>query len=181
MRGVPYILTFLITLLVVGSCDTQSSEEKPIAKSLVNEPDQVMTNSEIFLMNDSRRAAAVKSDLLKPYTRIDTTLLYVVEVRFFDSVGVQTSTLTADSGRVCRQTNMMSVAGHVRAHTNDNRRLVADSLRWDAKNDRVVTEGYVEIYRGDDKLTGYGLETDQRFGKVLIKRNPKGSFNEPGE
>ena len=172
---------FRASALVIGGCGTQSNEEKPIAKSLVNEPDQVMTNSEIFLMNGSRRAAAVKSDLLKAYTRIDTTLLYVVEVRFFDSAGVQTSLLTADSGRVSRQTNMMSVAGHVKAHTNDNRRLVSDSLRWDAKNDRVVTEGYVEIYRGEDKLTGYGLETDQRFGKVLIKRNLKGSFSEPGE
>ena len=173
----------LIGLVMLGlnGCGEQPDNNKPVAKNAVSEPDQVMTNSEIYLTNNGWRAAIIKSTLLKAYTRIDTTLLYGVEVRFFDSAGVQTSTLTADSGRVSQRTNIMSVTGHVKANTKDNRRLVSDSLRWDAKNDKVVTEGHVEVYRENGWLSGEGLETDQRFSKVLIKRNLKGSFNEPNQ
>jgi len=168
-----------MVLLGMSSCGGQPGDDQPAVKSETNEPDQVMTNSEIYLTNNGWRAAIIKSNLLKAYTRVDTTLLYGVEVKFFDSAGVQTSTLTADSGKVSQRTNIMSVTGHVKANTRDNRRLVSDSLRWDAKNDKVVTEGHVEVYREDGWLSGEGLETDQRLNKVLIKRNLKGSFNEP--
>ncbi len=170
----------LLVLVIVGlSGCGEEPDSKPAVKSTTGEPDQVMTNAEIFLTNNGLRVAKIKSNLLKAYTRIDTTLLYGVEVRFFDSSGVQTSTLTADSGRMSQRTNIMSVAGHVRANTMDNRRLVSDSLRWDARNDKVVTEGHVEVYREGGSLSGEGLETDQRLSKVLIKRNLKGTFNEP--
>lgn len=177
MRLVAAISWFLLSTAVIG-CNTESDESAPASRSGINQPDRIMTNSEIFLTNEGRRKATIKSDLLKAYTRIDTTLLYVVEVRFYDSTGVQTSTLTADSGRVSQRTNMMSVAGHVRAWTSDDKRLVTDSLRWDANKDKVVTEGFVEVFRGTDKISGNGLETDQRLEKVVIKRNPRGSFDE---
>jgi LPS export ABC transporter protein LptC len=175
------ILLLGLVMLGLSGCGEEPDNNKPVVKRAVGEPDQVMTNSEIYLTNNGWRAATIKSNLLKAYTRIDTTLIYGVEVRFFDSAGVQTSTLTADSGRVSQRTNVMSVTGHVRANTKDNRRLVSDSLRWDAKNDKVVTEGHVEVYRESGWLSGEGLETDQRLSKVLIKRNLKGSFNESNQ
>lgn len=138
-----------------------------------------MTNSEIYLTSGGRRKATIKSDTLMTYARIDTTLLYNVEVLFFDSSGTHTSTLTADSSRVSQRASTMSVFGHVKAWTKDNRRLVADSLRWNAKTERIETEGYVEIYRGEDMISGFGLETDQRLEHTTIKRQPRGSFNEP--
>jgi LPS export ABC transporter protein LptC len=173
----------LVSLMMLGlcSCGEQPDNDKPVVKNALGEPDQVMANSEIYLTNNGWRAAIVKSNLLKAYTHIDTTLIYGVEARFFDSAGVQTSTLTADSGKISQHTNIMSVAGHVKANTKDNRRLVSDSLRWDAKNDKVVTEGHVEVYRENGWLSGEGLETDQRLSKVLIKRNLKGSFNESNQ
>lgn len=178
--------TFSITVLglllfIAGGCAQEPAHEPPAVQSDAREPDQVMANSEIRLMNDGRRAAAIRSKLLKAYTRVDTTLLYDVEVRFFDSTGVHTSTLTADSGRVCQKTNQMSVMGNVKANTTDNRKLIADSLRWDAKKDLVVTEGHVKVSREDGWMSGESLETDQRLNKVLIKRNLKGSFSEPKE
>lgn len=178
-----YLKVLLISLGLLGlsGCGERPESDKPVVKSGISEPDHVMTNSEIFLTNNGWRAATIKSSLLKAYTRIDTTLLYDVEVQFFDSAGVETSTLTADSGKVSQRTNIMSVTGHVVANTKDNRRLVSDSLRWDAKNDKVVTEGQVKVYRDNGWLSGEGLETDQRLSKVLIKRNLKGSFDEPSQ
>jgi LPS export ABC transporter protein LptC len=174
-----YITVLAFALCFIAGCSSQSDNDVPAEKSTVGQPDQVMTNSEIYLTRYGRRSATIKSNTLKVYQRIDTTLLYGVEARFFDSSGVQTSTLTADSGWVSQKRNTMSVAGHVKAHTSDNRRLVTDSLRWNANDDKVETEGYVEVYKNNDKITGNGLETDQRLEKVVIKKNLKGSFSEP--
>lgn len=167
----------LIVLLL--SCGADSTETPPDKSTIIEAPDQVMTNSEIYLTSDGRRKATIKSDTLMTYARIDTTLLYQVEVLFFDSSGTHTSTLTADSSRVSQRANTMSVFGNVKAWTRDNRRLVADSLRWNARTERIETEGYVEIYRGEDMISGYGLETDQRLQHTTIKRQPKGTFSEP--
>jgi LPS export ABC transporter protein LptC len=175
-------LTCTAAVLLIGiawGCSSQQTDSAPAEKGGIDQPDRVMTNSEIFLTNDGKRKATIKSDLLKAYTRVDTTLLYGVEIRFYDSTGTQVSTLTSDSARVSQRTNRMSVTGHVKAWSNDDKRLFTDSLRWDANKDKIVTEGFVEFYRGADKMSGFGLETDQRLHNVVIKRNLQGSFSEP--
>lgn len=138
-----------------------------------------MTDAEIYLTRNGVRKGTIKSEKLKAYTRYDSTLLYDVEVLFFDEQGKHTSTLIADSAIVRQNSNLMSAFGDVEAWTEDNRKLIADSLRWDANKDLIVTEGYVEVYRGGDVLTGYGLEADQRLKSTVIKRNLKGTFSEP--
>lgn len=166
-------------LISLASCGSDSTEIAPGKQTVSNAPDQVMTNSEIYLTSEGRRKATIKSDTLMTFARIDTTLLYHVEVLFFDSLGTHSSTLTADSSRVSQRANTMSVFGHVKAWTKNDRRLLADSLRWNAKTERIETEGYVEIYRGADMISGYGLETDQRLEHSIIKRQPRGTFSEP--
>ncbi len=172
-------LIYACVAATIISCGADTTETPPAKTTVSDAPDQVMTNSEIYLTSGGKRKATIKSDTLMTYARIDTTLLYKVEVLFFDSSGNHTSTLTADSSRVSQRASTMSVFGHVKAWTEDNRRLVADSLRWNAKTERIETEGYVEIYRGGDMISGFGLETDQRLEHTTIKRQPKGSFNEP--
>ncbi len=169
----------IIAAIIWQGCSDNTSETVPAKSPPSNLPDQIMTDSEIYLTSAGIRKGTIKSESLKVYSRIDTTLLYQVEMLFFDSLGNHTSTLLADSARVSQRSNTVSAMGHVKAWRNDNRRIVADSLRWDAKTEKIVTEGYVEIYRNDDVLTGYGLETDQRLEQTVIKRNPRGTFSEP--
>ncbi len=172
-------VTIIVSVVVIVSCGADSTETPQDKTTVIDAPDQIMTNSEIYLTSGGKRKATIKSDTLMTYARIDTTLLYKVEVLFFDSSGTHTSTLTADSSRVSQRASTMSVFGNVKAWTQDNRRLVADSLRWNAKTELIETEGYVEIYRGEDMISGYGLETDQRLEHTTIKRQPKGTFSEP--
>ncbi len=166
--------------MLLLSCDagTEDSSPEPERTKLI-EPDQVMTHAEIYLTREGIRKGTIKSAELKSFTRYDSTLLYDVEVLFFDDQGKHTSTLVADSAVVRQNSNLMSAFGHVKAWTQDKRKLIADSLRWDANRDLIVTEGYVEVYRGEDILSGYGLESDQRLRSTVIKRGLKGSFTEP--
>ena len=168
---------FSATLLI--SCGADTTETPPAKTGVSSGPDQIMTNAEIYLTSDGHRKATIKSDTLLTYARVDSTLLYKVHVLLFDSLGVQSSTVTSDSAHVNQRSNTMAVFGHVKAWTNDNRRLIADSLRWNAGTERIETEGYVEIYRGESMVSGYGLAADQRLEHTVIKRNPRGSFDEP--
>jgi LPS export ABC transporter protein LptC len=171
-----------VTLIFLAACESETKNTPPdTQKSNVIEPDQVMTDAEIYLTRDGVRKGTIKSKELKEFTRYDSTLLYDVTVLFFDEKGQHTSTLTADSAVVRQNANLMSAFGNVKAWTEDKRKLVADSLRWDANRDLIVTDGYVEVYRGNDTLTGYGLEADQRLKSTVIKRNLKGSFSQPEE
>lgn len=176
------VLTALVIgllALIIAACGDLNTEKPPAQLPSVGLPDQVMTNAEIYLTADGFRKATIKSESLKVYSRVDTTLMYVVKVMFFDTTGEHTSTLTSDSAWVSQRANRMTVIGHVVGSTTNNRKILADSLRWDARSEQIVTEGYVEIYRGEDILKGEGLETDQRLEQVIIKRNPRGTFNEP--
>ncbi len=168
-----------LVALIIAACGEMDSERPPAQIPSAGAPDQVMTNAEIYLTADGFRKATIKSESLKVYSRVDTTLMYVVKVMFFDTTGQHTSTLTSDSAWVSQRANRMTAVGHVIGTTTNNRKILADSLRWDARSERIVTEGYVEIYRGEDILKGEGLETDQRLEQVIIKRNPRGTFNEP--
>ncbi len=181
MRRFLYALSAVVIVAIGYGCGDDSPQTLPAKAPATNLPDQIMTDSEIYLTSDGIRKGTIKSESLKVYSRIDTTLLYKVEMMFFDTLGNHTSTLLADSAWVSQRANTVTAIGHVRAWRNDNRRIVADSLRWDAKTEKIVTEGYVEIYRGDDVLTGYGLETDQRLEQTIIKRNPRGTFSEPAD
>lgn len=172
-------LAIAVVVAISISCGSDNTDTPAVKTTVNGGPDQVMTNSEIYLTSGGRRKATIKSDTLLSYARIDTTLLYNVHVLLFDSTGAHSSTVTSDSARVSQHANTMSVFGHVKAWTNDKRRLVADSLRWNAKTEKIETEGYVEIYRGEDMISGFGLEADQRLEQTVIKRQPKGTFNEP--
>lgn len=172
-------IVFVCSLgMLLASCGSET-ENAPAREGVIGGPDQIMTDAEIYLTSAGKRKATIKADTLMFYSRVDTTLLYNVHVMLFDTAGVHTSTVTSDSSAVSQRANTMAVFGHVKAWTNDDRRLIADSLRWNAKTEKIETEGYVEIYRGTDMISGYGLESDQRLQHTIIKRNPKGSFGEP--
>lgn len=173
------LLASLFVSALLLSCSTDTTETPPAKGGVSSGPDQVMTNAEIYLTSDGHRKATIKSDTLLTYTRVDSTLLYNVHVLLFDSLGNQSSTVTSDSAHVNQHSNTMAVFGHVKAWTNSNRRLVADSLRWNARTEKIETEGFVEIYRGESMVSGYGLEADQRLERTVIKRNPRGTFDEP--
>lgn len=169
----------LATLLLLAGCGGSDGPEATTDVGDLAMPDQIVTNSETYLTESGRRTGVIRSDTAKTYESRDTTLLYGVEVDFFDSSGAHILTLESDSGRVTRKATIFDATGNVRAWTDDGRRLSTDSLRWDAATGMVTTEGYVEAYRDGVELSGWGLETDQHLESIIIKRDSRGSFSEP--
>ena len=178
MKVLTVIIVWGLALLFCACSDSEQSDVANEAEVQVL-PDQVIINSETYLTESGRRTSVIISDTATIYQLKDTTLLYGVELNFYDSNGVSILTLRADSGRVTKKSTVFEAIGDVRVRTDDDKRLKTDSLRWDATTGKVTTEGYVEAYRGEDKISGWGLETDRNLENVIIKRNSKGSFAQP--
>jgi len=173
------VIGLLVLLVSCGDIDPKG-EVKVEIEPILNQPDQIMTNSEIYITNGGKRQGVIKSETLKVYSKLDTTLMYNVEALFFDSVGDQISTVLSDSGIITQQNKHIELIGHVDVQTVSGKRLLTDSLRWNSKTEMIATEGYVEAFRGEDKLSGWGMESDQRLENIRIKRNIKGAFDDPG-
>jgi len=98
-----------------------------------------------------------------------------VKVDFYDVNGAYSSTLTSDEGLVRQKIKEFSVWGDVVVE-NDTARLDTQSLRWDPISRLITTDDYVKFRRGQDIITGYGMEADNRLENVKILRNVKGEF-----
>lgn len=173
------IAILLLVGLVAWGCGNSGEPEETSQTTQLQIPDQILTNSETYLTSGGRRTGVIKSDTLKVYQAKDTTLLYGLQVDFYDTVGAHILTLTSDSGLVTKHQTALEAMGNVVARSDNGRRLETDSLRWDASTGKVTTEGYVEAYRGDDKISGWGLETNQNLDNIIIKRDARGSFAQP--
>jgi len=181
MKALIYISVTIILVILIAGCGNETvdnSSPTPLEQRL---PDQVMTDSEIYLLRQGKRNGVIRSSLMKVYEKLDTVLLYQLEVKFYDSSGVHISTLTADSGVVTNKSSRMAVTGNVFAWTMDDKHLQTDSLRWDSESGMVATDGYVKIRRGDDRISGWGLQTDQRLENMVIKRDIEGDFIDPSD
>lgn len=174
------ILVLLATALWPAGCSPEPQERSSNEPERLEIPDQIISDSETWLTRGNRRTGVIRAETLKVYSSRDTTLLYDVEVDFFDTTGVLTSSLTADSGQVTGRSTRFSVFGDVEGESKSGKRLLTDSLRWNSNSDMVETEGFVRFIRGiDDTLSGWGLEADARLEDVRIKRNISGSFRQP--
>jgi LPS export ABC transporter protein LptC len=164
--------------IMVAACTGSETENRtpPILDSEL--PDQTTRKSQTYLTKHGRRTALIRSESLKVFNSKDVTLLYDLDVEFFDSSGAHVSSLIADSGRVLRQKTVFEARGDVVAWTEDGKKLETDSLWWHSEKERVVTDGFVRAYRTSDTLEGWGLETDRHLRNMII-RNVKGSFSEP--
>lgn len=107
----------------------------------------------------------------------DSTLATNVKVDFYDENGDYRSTLTSDEGLVRQKRQELIVWGSV-VVASDSSRLLTESLRWDPGRKLIVTDDYVELHRGNDVITGYGMEADNRLEDVRILRDVRGKISD---
>jgi LPS export ABC transporter protein LptC len=172
------IIAMILFALATCSRETQPESDDEVLQDTTYSriPDQILTHSDILLSNHGIREALVHSEYLEKYLRIDSTLLVNIDATFYDSLGNLSSTLTADSGIVREKTRELKSWGDVVVKSHNGVTLEADSLYWNEKENRIVTESYVRLTQNGSVQTGYGLESDSRLTNFKIKRRVKASF-----
>ena len=106
-------------------------------------------------------------------------------IEFYDDFGALQSTLVSKKGKYSQLTGDMLAYGDVVVTTVDGDRLETDSLRYFNELDKIVSDCFVRLKRGNDLITGVGLECDHNLSSVDIKKDFEatiiGDDKDPGE
>lgn len=162
-------ILFLIVLM--QAC---SPVDSLTSKNRERIPDQVIHGFTVTELKSGIKEWELISEKADIYQKKNTTELFEPRMKFYNNEGEVTSTMTADEGTVNNKTNDVSMRGNVIVFSEEKKTtLTTDSLRWDSKKEKVLSDDFVR--QEDEKMivTGYGLEVDSSLGKIIIKRDVK--------
>jgi LPS export ABC transporter protein LptC len=168
------LIAVIVTGLILGGCDGEVSEE--IAGHPSELPDEVITK---FVTEESDnglvrwRLSAPRADRFNAKKQF---MLDKPTIEFFDKLGNRQSTLTSDAGEFFEGSQYMLAYGNVVVVTVEGDVLETDSLRYLVEEDRIVNDCFNKLTRGNDVVTGYGLDCDHNLSSVDIKRDVEARF-----
>ena len=90
------------------------------------------------------------------------------KVVFFDSQMQQKSLLTADYGIRYEHEQKMEARKNVVVVNEKGEQLNTEHLVWDERTEKLLSDEFVKITRGDEIIYGTGFEANQDFTKYKI-------------
>lgn len=175
-RIVPIILAFFLLCNLLGC----QKEEPPRLDQgeFQDAPEQVIENMEVTFTEQGRRTGVLKADSVAIYRQGEVQKGKKIQVDFYDQEGQRVSTLTAMSGIYDSKAEEIEAQGDVVVISEAGVRLETDVLRWRKKTNRIFTHAFVKITRGNNLVSGYGLDTDPRLEDLHIQRDLQGRIED---
>ena len=166
-----WVFSFLI-MLSLSSCG-KGKQESPTLAGKKPSPEQAIENFTLTHTSQGEKEWELEADRAEIYEREGKTIVQKLKIKFYDQ-GKITSILTAREGELHSPSGDMKVSGDVVVTSEEEgTTLKTESLRWDAKREKIVTDQWVRQERADTIITGQGLESDPDLEKVVIKKNIK--------
>ena len=169
------------TLLVVWIATGCSGDESGGSVSDSGLPDEIITRF-TTIETDS---GSVKWRLSAPTAkRFNTRKVFIMDrptIEFYDAAGRRETTLVSESGEYSQETHDMLAYGNVVVTSVVGDVLETDSLRYLNSEDKIVSDCFVKLTRGNDVITGYGLEADNTLSSVDIKRDVNAKIIDDGD
>ncbi|MCX7736195.1 MAG: LPS export ABC transporter periplasmic protein LptC [Candidatus Kapabacteria bacterium] len=169
-----FVRLFFVLVLLIGllSC-SESSTYKNFVKENQSEikPDQTGYDIEVAFMDSSLTKAILKAKKSRIYQeRMETFLDDNIMVEFFSKDGKKrVSLLTADSAKIDDRTKDMTAWGKVIVIADSSGTVLETKLlMWDNKNQKLYSTEFVTITSPNEKLQGYGFESDQNLSNYKI-------------
>jgi LPS export ABC transporter protein LptC len=164
-------LVALVALVATGcgSDEQESSALEPPSGA----PSEGMKGIRLQNLKVGDTRWALQADTASVYREKKRIVAEVVEIDFYEA-DEHVSTLTADQGILLQATDDLEVRGNVRVVTQDGAVLKTRVLFWDHQGSKIHTDAFVEITRGEDVLTGVGMEADPGLDRIEIKEEVRG-------
>ncbi|MDZ4865141.1 MAG: LPS export ABC transporter periplasmic protein LptC [Gemmatimonadota bacterium] len=175
MGGKVRLPLFLLALGMLPAC-REDAVRPTMTVTAADSADQVLEGMEHLITNDGVRRTKVVADTAYLYEATQLARLKVVKSTFFNTSGIETSTITADSGTYQMRDGSMSAWGHVVAVTPDGRTLRSAELRYDARTQKISSDKPFIYDKADQHLEGNGFVSDPDFRNV-VTRQPRGGQN----
>jgi LPS export ABC transporter protein LptC len=133
-------------------------------------PDQICHNLNIAFIDSSNTKAVIKAKRARIYNDSNYTLLDSgVYVRFFNSFGQESGTLTANNMKIDDKTKDMYATGNVVVNSySRNSTLTSEALDWKNATKKIYSTVYVKIVSPTETIEGVGLESDDKLENYKI-------------
>jgi LPS export ABC transporter protein LptC len=173
------ILLVLASFLLLFHTGCQKEEPpRSSGENFQNAPEQVIENMEVTFTESGRRTGVLRADSVAIYEEGKVKKGKRVQVDFYDRQGQHISVLTALQGAYDSQAEEIQARGDVVVTSDDGACLETQELSWKKETNRIFTDAFVTITRGDDRVSGYGLSTDPQLEDLHIHRNVKGRIED---
>ncbi|MBZ0184050.1 MAG: LPS export ABC transporter periplasmic protein LptC [Melioribacteraceae bacterium] len=162
------IILFLFLLILIACSDEKVKPKLITLNPEEGIPTQESWNSKIVFSENGDLKAILFSDYIRVYEDKKYTLLDGVKIDFYDEEGKKTSTLTSKEGKVEDDTQNMYAIDSVVAVSDSGRTLLTDELIWINRTRKIKTDKFVTILDKDERIEGYGFESDQSLQNYVI-------------
>jgi len=162
----------LVTVLILfAGCEEKNI--KPIIMEAVDTeriPVQESWNSQIIFSENGDKQAILFADHIIVYEDEEEKAKHLegVKINFYDNDGSISSVLTSKRGKVDDVTNDMYAIDSVVAVSDSGVVLETDELLFRKKDNKIVSDRFVTITSDDEKIEGYGFESDQGLDNYTI-------------
>jgi len=166
-------LALLLTLLAIAACQGGGDRDDaptPPAGEAADLPEQKFYDYRLIETQAGIKQWVLDSDEMLKYADRRDVELVRVNMDFFRE-GEYYSTLVSDSGTANLDTRDVFVWGHVVVTTSDGRRLRTSELAYTNSDGLIRNEVYNVFDRGEDVVTGIGLEATPDLDYIEIKQD----------
>jgi LPS export ABC transporter protein LptC len=166
--------------LSLAACSQEPPEQVTVQKEHV--PDEVFTDFVTMESDSGRVQWKLTAPRANRFNKEKRVILENPIIEFFDNEGARRTTLVSEAGEYSEETRNMLAYGDVEVKSVDGDLLETDSLFWDNKRDKILSNSFVKLTRGRDVITGRGLECDPNLNSVDIKKDVRATIiDEAGE
>ncbi|MBD3223746.1 MAG: LPS export ABC transporter periplasmic protein LptC [Caldithrix sp.] len=169
-----FILMLLISVLVLWQCSSENKQTMT-ADNTKALPDQESWDATIIITREGQRVGYLQAGHIEKYSKKQLTVLSdSIMVDFYNKQGQHTSVLHALGGKVYDRNQDMLAFGNVVVDSDSGVTLYTDTLKWDNKRQKIVSEIPVMITtRDNDTLYGDDFISDPDLINYQIS-NPRG-------
>ncbi|MCK4303788.1 MAG: LPS export ABC transporter periplasmic protein LptC [Candidatus Eisenbacteria sp.] len=166
----------LFLVLCAGACEPEQSHRTvPLSEDV---PIQAIKGMTLRESHGGKTRWVLDADSAMHYEN-QRTLLLGVTVAFYNDAGDSIrSWLSAREGEVDPHTRDLVARGSVVVRTRDGDRLETEELRYEQAIDKIVSDCFVRLTRGESVITGIGIETDAALKSYVICSDVEGDLYE---
>jgi LPS export ABC transporter protein LptC len=171
----------MILILAVAGCSTDKSNTGNLSSQgdSLFRPDSEVSGARIYLYDKGQVTSEIYSKKIMKFEEKDSTAAYELNINIFDSTGRVSTHIVGDSGFIRENKGFMNIFGNVVVITDDSTTLETEYLWWDSNTDRIKTDAFVRITQGEDIITGWGLDADNRLKDFKILSQVSGTITDP--
>lgn len=173
IKNLTYLLTFFLFAIAITSCESKFKEIQNINK-ISFYPAGEAKNITLHYTDSGRVKAILISKTMLDYSTVKykfTEFPKGIHLTFFD-MNNQKNTVVADYAISYAQTELIDLRGNVVITTHDGKKLVADQLYFDQKNEWFYTEGKYKASTDKENFTqGVRLDFDSKLSIVKAKNS----------